>query len=85
MQVGVGVAHATLDHDGVFQTRATSDDAFAVVGGVALDVLRGRTWALAVEGRFGTGFHGEDRDDDGEADIVGRNVGPGASFTIFGF
>lgn len=85
VQVGVGAAHATLDYDGLFQTRATSDDALAVMAGVALDVVRGRTWALAVEGRFGTGFYGEDRDADGEADIVGRNVGLGASFTIFGF
>ncbi len=85
VQVGIGAAHATLDYDGLFQAQATSEDAFAVMGGVALDVLRSRRWALAVEGRFGTGFYGEDRDGNGEADVVGRSVGLGASFTLFGF
>ena len=52
---------------------------------VAVDVVRGRRWALSLEARFGNGFYGDDADNDGEADIVGRNVGVGANFTVFGF
>ena len=82
---GIGAAHATLDYDGLFMARATSDDGFAIMGAAALDVVRSRRWALSVEARFGNGFYGEDKNDDGEPDVVGRNVGIGAGFTFFGF
>lgn len=84
LTAGIGSAHASLDYDGVFQARYTSEDAFAVMGAVALDVVRARRWALSVEARFGNGFYG-DEDDNGEADVVGRNVGVGAGVTFFGF
>lgn len=80
---GVGSAHASLSHDST-QLGITSDDAFAILGAASLDVVRGRRWALAVEARFGNGFYG-DEDEDGMADIVGRNVGVGAQFALFGF
>jgi hypothetical protein len=81
---GIGSAHASLDYNGLFEARYTSEDAFAIMGAAALDLVRARRWALSVEVRAGTGFYGDD-DDNGEADIVGRNVGVGVGFTFFGF
>ncbi|HEY5946992.1 MAG TPA: hypothetical protein VIV40_15920 [Kofleriaceae bacterium] len=80
---GIGEAHASLSHDNT-NLAITSDDAFAIMGAASLDLIRGRRWALAVEARFGNGFYGDD-DNDGMADIVGRNVGAGAHFAVFGF
>ncbi|MGE0397593.1 MAG: hypothetical protein AB7T06_12810 [Kofleriaceae bacterium] len=86
LTLGVGAAHATLDYRGVLIAgRATSEDAPAIMGAASLDLVRSRRWALSVEGRFGNGFYGDDDDNDGEADIVGRNVGLGAALTVFGF
>lgn len=84
LAAGIGSAHASLEFDGGLDVSATSEDAFAVMGSVAVDLIRGRSWAFSVEGRVGAGFYGDD-DDDGEADVVGRNVGIGAGFTFFGF
>ena len=85
LTAGIGAAHATLDYKGVIAARATSDDGFAIMGAAALDVVRSRRWALSVEARFGNGFYGEDKNNDGHADVIGRNVGVGAGFTFFGF
>jgi hypothetical protein len=84
LTAGIGSAHASLDYHGFVDARYTSEDAFAVMGAASLDVIRSRRWALSVEARFGTGFYG-DEDENGEADIVGRNIGIGAGFTLFGF
>jgi hypothetical protein len=81
---GIGSAHATLDYHGAFNASVTSDDGFAIMASAALDIVRSRRWALSIEGRFGNGFYG-DEDDDGEADVVGRNVGVGVGVTVFGF
>lgn len=86
LTLGLGAAHATLDYRGLFVAgRATTEDAPAVMGAASIDIVRSRRWALSVEGRFGNGFYGDDDDNDGQADIVGRNVGLGAAFTAFGF
>lgn len=82
---GVGAAHATLDYQGIVNARATSDDGAAVLLAASLDVIRARRWSLAIEARAGLGFYGDDMDDNGEPDIVGRNLGLGATFNIFGF
>jgi len=84
LQAGVGEAHATIDYNGAFSAQARSNNGFAIMGGAALDVLRGRRFALAIELRAGSGFYG-DKNNDGQADIVGRNVGVGASLTWFNF
>jgi hypothetical protein len=80
---GIGSAHASLSHDST-QLGIRSGDAFAIMGAASVDVIRSRRWALAVEARFGNGFYG-DEDEDGMADIEGRNVGVGAHFAVFGF
>ncbi len=86
LTLGIGAAHATLDYRGVLIAgRATSEDAPAIMGAASVDLVRSRRWALSVEARFGNGFYGDDDNNDGEADIVGRNVGLGAAFTVFGF
>jgi hypothetical protein len=86
LTLGIGAAHATLDYQGTFIAgRATSEDAPAVMGAASVDLIRSSRWALSVEGRFGNGFYGDDENDDGEADIIGRNVGIGAAITVFGF
>jgi hypothetical protein len=82
---GVGAAHATLDYQGFVNTRATSDDGAAVLLAASLDVIRARRWALAVEARAGIGFYGDDMDNNGEPDVVGRNLGLGATLHVFGF
>lgn len=84
LTAGVGSAHASLDYKGLIVARTTSDNAFAVMGAASLDLIHSRRWALAVEARFGNGFYGDDNND-GKADVIGRNVGVGASFTMFGF
>ncbi|HEU4663151.1 MAG TPA: hypothetical protein VFS55_03895 [Dokdonella sp.] len=83
LTAGIGEAHASLSHDRT-QLAITSDDAFAVMGAASVDIIRGQRWALALEARFGNGFYG-DSDNDGMADIVGRNVGAGAHVAVFGF
>lgn len=80
---GIGSAHASLSHENV-NLAVKSDDAFAILGAASLDLVRGDRWALAIEARFGNGFYG-DSNEDGMADIVGRNVGAGAHFALFGF
>jgi hypothetical protein len=80
---GLGSAHASLAHENV-NLAVTSDDAFAVMGAASLDLIRSRRWALAVEARFGIGFYGDENGDD-MPDVVGRNVGVGAHFAVFGF
>ena len=80
---GIGEAHASLAHDNL-NLAVNSDDGFAIMGAAALDVIRGRRWALAIELRGGKGFYG-DEDEDGMADVIGTNVGAGAHFALFGF
>ena len=81
---GIGEAHASLSHENS-NFAVNSDDAFAIMGAASIDIIRGRRWALALEARFGNGFYGNDANNDGMADVVGRNVGAGAHFAVFGF
>jgi hypothetical protein len=84
LSAGVGAAHATVEYDGLFMADTSTEDAFAVMGAISVDLLRGRHWALSVEGRVGKGFYGDDNDND-NPDVVGQNHGLGAAFTFFGF
>ena len=84
LTAGIGEAHASLGNENR-NLVVESDDGFAIMGAASLDVIRGRRWALAVELRGGKGFYGDDKNDDGMADVVGTNVGLGAHFAVFGF
>ena len=81
LQAGVGAAHASLASDR-YNTAIRSDDAPALVLGAGIDLVRARNWALDVHLKFGAGFYG-DENDDGEADVVARNVGLGVGITWF--
>ena len=56
LTAGIGSAHASLDYDGFVGARYTSEDAFAIMGAITLDVVRARRWALSVEARAGNGL-----------------------------
>ena len=81
--VGLGSAHATAHWDGLIDVTSRTEDAPAVLFSAGLDVVRGRSFALAIEARAGLGFYGDDQDGDGNPDIVGRNLGLGAALTWF--
>lgn len=82
LQAGIGHGHATLSSDNV--TLSSSGDAFAVMFGASLDVIRGPRWALSIDARFGDAFYGDDNND-GMPDIRGRNVGVGVGLAFFKF
>ena len=84
LTAGVGGAQARLRYDGIladFESR--SETAPAVFLSAGLEVLRGRSFAIDVSARMGAGFYGDDDDNDGEPDVVARNVGLGVGFTWF--
>jgi hypothetical protein len=81
LYAGLGHAHASLESD-VFNVVVDSGDAPAFALAAAFDIVRSRNWAIDLHAKLGVGFYGDD-DDDGEADIVGRNVGVGVGFTWF--
>ncbi|HWO19848.1 MAG TPA: hypothetical protein VNO30_13775 [Kofleriaceae bacterium] len=84
LSAGIGSAHATVDYNGLIDARYTSADAFAVMGAASLDLIRGRRFAFFVEARVGHGFYGDDNDN-GTADIVGRNAGVGLGLSFIRF
>lgn len=82
LTVGVGSAQARLHYDGVVQLDSHSDSGGALLFAAAVDVVRGRGFAIDVEARAGIGLYG-DSDNDGNADTVARNLGIGAAVTWF--
>lgn len=83
LTAGLGSAQARLRYDGPIALESRSEAAPAILLAAGVDVVRGRRFAIAVEARVGAGFYGEDKNNDGDPDIVGRNVGLGAAFTWF--
>ncbi len=81
VQAGIGAAHAALSYGNSFT--AQSDDAFAVMGAIGLDVVRGRRFALSIEARAGTGFYG--KNDNGQPQTEAKSTGIGATLTFFDF
>lgn len=79
---GIGSAQARLKYD-VLNLEAQTDTVPALMLGAAIEVLRGKSFALDVQGRIGVGFYEEDENGNGEADVVGRNVGLGVGLTWF--
>jgi hypothetical protein len=80
---GVGSAQARLEYRGVINLDSKTDAVPSVMFAAALEVVRGRSFAVDLQARFGAGFYREDDNGNGEADIVGRNVGVGAAVTWF--
>ena len=80
LQAGVGHAHASLSTDRG-NLVVGSDDAFGLSLGAGIDLVRARRWVIDVHAKFGLGFYG-DSNNDGEADVVARNLGLGAGITF---
>jgi hypothetical protein len=83
LTAGIGAAHASLSSDNG-ALAVSSGNGGAVMGAASFELVRGHSWALSLEARFGNGFYG-DNNNDGKADIVGRNVGFGVGLTFFNF
>lgn len=75
---GVGNGHAIV-RVGPFASR--SDDVPVGHLGLGVEVVRGRSWALAVEARVA---QGTSTDDTSDGIKTGRSVGLGGTFTWFG-
>ena len=80
---GIGSAQARWKYRGIVNLDAETDTVPALMLSAALEVLRGRSFAVDVQARIGVGFYEEDENNNGEADIKGRNVGFGAALTWF--
>ncbi len=80
---GVGSAQAKLTYSRILGIEARTDAVPAIMLGAAVEVVRGKKLAIDLQARIGVGFYDEDDDMNGQADVVGRNVGVGAGFTWF--
>lgn len=80
---GLGSAQARLRYDGLVNLDRETETAPAVLFAGSLDLVRGRRFAIAATARAGIGFYGEDKNGDGNPDIVGRNLGLGVAATWF--
>jgi hypothetical protein len=80
---GIGSAQARLSYRGVINIDSETETVPAVMFAAALEIVRGKNFAIDLQARVGAGFYEEDENDNGEADIVGRNVGFGAALTFF--
>ena len=80
---GIGSAQARWRYEGIVNLDAQTDTVPAIFLSAALEVLRGRSFALDLQARLGVGFYEEDENNNGEADIQGKNVGFGAALTWF--
>lgn len=77
---GLGVAQAAWKYDGPINLENQTEYVPAIMGAVGYEILVGRSFALDVQLRGGTGFYG---DADNGTDVQTSNVGIGAGFTWF--
>ena len=54
---GLGFARATLRYDGVVDVEDSTENVFAIAGGIGFEILSRRQWALDIALRGGTGFY----------------------------
>lgn len=81
---GLGSAQARLRYEGpLVEAEAETDVVGAVMFSAAVEIVRARGWAIDLQARIGTGFYDDDDNGNGEADVVGRNIGFGAAMTFF--
>lgn len=84
VQAGVGGASASYNYDGPLgiQLEGHTDNVAAVGGAIGVEVVKGRHFALDIEGRIGYGFYG-DQDNNDQPDNTGRSTSLGVGFTWF--
>ncbi len=80
VQGGVGVGHATLRYDGLFEAQNDSDDVPVIQLGAGIELIRSKRWAMDLEAKVAWG---SSTNDDGDRDSTGRMVGAGVGFTWF--
>lgn len=80
---GIGSAQARWKYRGLVNLDAETDTVPAIMLSAALELVRGKSFAIDVQARIGVGFYEEDENGNGEADIKGSNVGFGAALTWF--
>jgi hypothetical protein len=83
LTAGVGSAQARWSYRGIVNLDAETDTVPSLMFGAGHELLRTPSFALDVQARVGIGFYAEDDNDNGEADIEGRNVAVGAGLTWF--
>ena len=84
IQAGLGGAQAAYRYKGPFGLTFEdhTDGAAGFTAAVGVELIKGRHFALDVEGRIGFGFYG-DNNDDGQPDNTGRSTSLGVGFTWF--
>lgn len=81
---GLGSAQARVRYNiGPFEGRAETEVVGAFFASGAVEILRGRRFAVDLQARAGIGFYRENDSGSSDADIVGRNLGLGAAVTWF--
>jgi hypothetical protein len=85
IQGGVGGASAGWRYKGPFgaQLEDRTENVPAIALGAGLEVLKGKSFSLDIQLRFGMGFYDEDDDMDGSADQTGRSSSLGVGFTWY--
>jgi hypothetical protein len=80
---GVGSAQAHLSYRGIVNLDSETDTVPSVMFAAALEVVRGPRFGIDLQARVGVGFYDEDNNDNGEADVTGKNLGVGVAATWF--
>jgi hypothetical protein len=81
---GLGSAQARWKFKGILNgVEAETDTVAALFLSAGIELVRGKSFALDLQARAGIGFYKEDENNNGEADIQGKNIGIGGSLTLF--
>ena len=84
LTAGIGSAQARLRYEAFgLEGESETDVVGAVLFAASIDVVRGKRFAIDLQARAGIGFYNDDDNNNGEPDIVGRNLGVGAAVTWF--
>jgi hypothetical protein len=81
---GIGSAQARWKFKGILNgIEAETDTVPALFLSAGIELVRGKSFAFDLQARAGIGFYEDDENNNGEADIQGKNIGLGASLTFF--
>jgi len=82
LTAGLGSAQARLRYE-TLGLQAQTDVVGAALFAAGIELVRGPKWAIDLQARAGIGFYAEDKNGNGDPDVVGRNLGLGAAMTFF--